>query len=64
MWMGIARVQVSGAPSLAARDSREATSPLMHLLLSPGDFHFYLVLVWGGPGRAAPPHSHCPETRL
>ncbi|XP_033060457.1 protein yippee-like 4 isoform X3 [Trachypithecus francoisi] len=42
----------------------EITAPLMSFPLFPGDFCFYLILVWGGPHRAAPQHSSCPETRL
>lgn len=42
----------------------EVTALLTSPPLFPGDFHFYLVHVWGGPGRAAPPHFSCPETRL
>ncbi|CAM2115164.1 unnamed protein product [Caretta caretta] len=29
-----------------------------------GDSPFGLVLIWGGPGCAAPPNSSHPETRL
>lgn len=54
---------IAGAPALPC--PRQGPPAFLVTLPSfPGDLHFCLAHVWGGPGPAAPPHRSRPETRL